>query len=84
MLELIVLIHRETGTRRFQKTPEDTTLKQEPRAWLAPPASRSALRAIRQPLPRYVGFPPPSRLHLRHSLSRFDPRAHIGRSRLYI
>ena len=28
MSELIVLIHRKTGTRRFQRTLEDTTPKQ--------------------------------------------------------
>jgi hypothetical protein len=33
---------------------------------------------------RYVDYPPPPRLHLHHSLSRFDPRAHVGRSELYI
>ena len=31
MLELIVLIQHEMGTRRFQRTLEDTTPKQEPR-----------------------------------------------------
>jgi hypothetical protein len=25
---------------------------------------------------RYIGSPPPPRMHLRRSLSRFDPRAH--------
>ena len=32
---------------------------------------------------RYVGFPPPPRMHLRRCLSRFDPRAHVGPSGLY-
>ena len=32
----------------------------------------------------YVGSLPPPMLHLRRSLSRFDPRAHDGRSGLYI
>jgi hypothetical protein len=38
--------------------------------WLAPhgPACQLAL---------YVGSPPSRRMHLRHSLSRFDPRAHV-------
>jgi hypothetical protein len=51
---------------------------------LAPPASRPALRATCHPPPRYVSFPPPPRLHLHRSLSRFDLRAHVGRPRLYI
>jgi hypothetical protein len=33
--------------------------------------------------PSYVGFPPPLRLHLRRSLSRFDPRAHVAPLELY-
>ena len=33
MSELIVLIHRETGTRRFQRTLEDTTPKRELRGY---------------------------------------------------
>ena len=38
MLELIVLIHREMGTKRFQRTPEDTTPKREPRGYhVGPP-----------------------------------------------
>jgi hypothetical protein len=80
MSELIVLIHRETGTRRFQRTPEDTTSKRDPRGSIGRPTPG----ATRQPLSRYVGFPPPPRLHLRRSLSWFDPRAHVGRSGLYI
>ena len=36
-----------------------------------------------QPLCCNVGSPPPPRLHLRHSLSQFDPRAHVGPSWLY-
>ena len=31
----------------------------------------------------YVGSPPPPRLHLRHPLSQFDPRAHDGYLGLY-
>ena len=34
--------------------------------------------------PLNVGSPPAPRLHLRRPLSQFDPRAHIGRSGLYI
>ena len=30
MSKLIMLINREMGTRRFQRTPEDTTPKREP------------------------------------------------------
>ena len=37
-----------------------------------------------QPPCHNVGSPPPPRLHLRRSLSRFDSRAHVGRSGLYI
>ena len=33
MSELIELIHHETGTRRLQRTPEDTTPKREPRGY---------------------------------------------------
>ena len=32
---------------------------------------------------RYIGFPPPPRVHLRRCLSRFDPRAHVEPSGLY-
>ena len=32
---------------------------------------------------RYVGFPPPPRMHLSRCLSRFDPRAHVVSSGLY-
>ena len=31
----------------------------------------------------YVDSPLPLRMHLNHCLSRFDPRAHVGPSRLY-
>jgi hypothetical protein len=31
----------------------------------------------------YVSFPPSPRLHLCHSLSQFDPRAHNASSVLY-
>jgi hypothetical protein len=40
-------------------------------------------RATCQPPPRYVGSPPPPRLHLHYSLSQFDPMAHDGHSGLY-
>ena len=49
-----------------------------------PPAGRPAPRATHQPLLRYVGSPPPPRLHLHHSLSRFDPRAHGMLRPIYI
>jgi hypothetical protein len=47
-------------------------------------ASHLAPGAHRQPPRRNVGSPPPPRLHLYRPLSRFDPRAHDGRSDLYI
>jgi hypothetical protein len=37
MSKLIVLIRHETDTRRFQRTPEDTTPKQEPRGYQVGP-----------------------------------------------
>jgi hypothetical protein len=84
MSELIMPIHCEMGTRRFQRTLEDTTLMQEPRGyWAASPVGRLAPRATRQPPPHYVGSPLPPRLHLRCSLSRFDLRAHDGWFGLY-
>ena len=52
MSELIMLINRETGTRRFQMTPEDTTPKREPRGCPAPPVS---LRIIMSVLHRLLG-----------------------------
>ena len=51
---------------------------------MALPAGRSGPGPTCQPPRRNVGSPPPSRLHLRRPLSRFDPRAHVGRSSLYI
>ena len=50
----------------------------------APPTGRLAPGAHCQPPCCNVGSPPPPRLHLRRPLSRFDPRAHVGRSGLYI
>ena len=50
----------------------------------APPAGRPASRAHRHPSRRNVGSPSPPRLQLHRPLSRFDPRAHVGRSSLYI
>ena len=50
----------------------------------APPAGHPAPQATYQPPRRYVDSPPPPRLHLRRSLSWFDPRAHDGCSGLYI
>ena len=48
-----------------------------------PPVSRLAPRAHLLAPHCYVGSPPPLRLHLHRPLSRFDPRAHYGRSGLY-
>jgi len=50
---------------------------------LAPPAGRLALGPTCQPPRCYVGSPPPPMMHLRHCLSRFDPRAHVGPLGLY-
>ena len=60
MLELIMLIYRETDTRRFQRTLEDTTPKQEvrrhPHLWisrpLGPPVS---LRVVMSVPPHLLG-----------------------------
>ena len=84
MLELIALFHSKIDTRRFQKTREDSTPRQRTRGYQAPPAGRPAPRPTYQPPHCNIGSPPPPRLHLRCSLSRFDPRAHVGRSSLYI
>ena len=43
----------------------------------------SAPRPTYQPLCQNVGSPPSPRLHLRHPLSWFDPRAHVGPFGLY-
>jgi len=51
---------------------------------LAPLAGHPAPGPTCQSPHHNVGFPPPPRLHLRHPLSWFDPRAHVGRSGLYI
>ena len=51
---------------------------------LAPPIGHLAPRPTYQPSRGIVGSPPPPRLHLRSPLSRFDPKAHIERSGLYI
>jgi hypothetical protein len=51
--------------------------------WPALPAGRPAYRPLRYS-PNFYGCSPPTlRLHLRCSLSRFDPRAHIASSGLY-
>jgi hypothetical protein len=77
MSEVIMLIR---ARKQLQKVPEDTkgqTTKEDckrPTSPIGRPAPRSHMSAP----PRYVGFPPPPRLHLRHSLSRFDPRACIA------
>ena len=51
---------------------------------LAPPAGRLAPRAYYQPPHHNVSSPPPPWMILRCPLSQFDPRAHVGRSGLYI
>ena len=50
---------------------------------LAPPVSRPDPRAHLSDPRCNVGSLPPSRMHLRHPLSWFDPRAHVGWSGLY-
>ena len=87
MSDLIALIHSEMDIRRLQKTQEDSTLKWRARRRQvgrpAPPVSHPAPRAHLSAPRCYVESPPPPRLHLCHPLSRFDPRAHVGRSGLY-
>jgi hypothetical protein len=51
--------------------------------WQTPPAGRSACGPLRQSPNCYGGSPLTPRLHLRRSLSRFDPRAHVASSGLY-
>ena len=51
---------------------------------LAPTVGHPAPWPTCQPPRRNVGSPPPPRLHLHCPLSRFDPRAYIGRFGLYI
>jgi len=88
MSELIVLICLEMGTRRLQRTLEDTTPKRELRGCQVGPDSPTtgclAPGATCHPPPHYVDCLPPPRLHLHHSLSWFQPRAHHGRFDLYI
>ena len=65
-------------SRRLGRTPHrsegwDTTTYKR----LVPGAHLSAPRC-------YVSSPPSPKLHLRHPLSWFDPRAHVRRSSLYI
>ena len=50
----------------------------------APPIGRPDPGAHCQPPHHNDSSPPPPRMHLRRPLSWFDPRAHIGRSSLYI
>ena len=82
MSDLITLIHRETDTRRFQRTP--CRGREAEAARSAPPVGHPAPGTTYQPSHCIVDSPPPPRLHIRRSLSWFDPRAHIGRSGLYI
>jgi hypothetical protein len=44
----------------------------------APPPCRPACGTHGSVSPSYVGSPPPPRMHLRRSSSRFDPRAHVA------
>ena len=67
-------------------TPEDSRgLRAEAeRQRLPPPVGRLVPWAHMSAPPSNVGSPPPPRLHLHRPLSRFDPRAHVGRSGLHI
>jgi hypothetical protein len=86
-VDLNVRTNRAYPSRNgHQKTLEDTRghhTKAEPE-WLAPHVGRPAPYGPLVGPRRSVGSPPPPRLHLRRPLSRFDPRAHDGRSGLYI
>jgi hypothetical protein len=80
MSELIMQFHRETnwgGSRGLQRTPYRGR-RQDTAMW-----GRPAPRPTCQPPRCYISFLPPPKLHLRRSLSRFDPRAHVVRSILY-
>jgi hypothetical protein len=44
----------------------------------APPPCWPACGTHGSASPSYVGSPPPPRMHLRHSSSQFDPRAHVA------
>jgi hypothetical protein len=89
MSDLIMLIHRNNNSRRFQRTLEGNPLKAD-LGGLTCVAGRPHLQASQPPWPHMlvppsnVGFPLPPRLHLGRSLSRFDPMAHVASSRLYI
>ena len=85
MSDLIALIRSETDTRRIERTlRRGREAEAGMWGWPATPAGRLVPRPTCQPLHCNVGSPLPPRLHLRRSLSRFDPRAHVGRSSLYI
>ena len=73
------------GSTRLERTPHQSGGQATDR-WgrPAPPRGHLAPRGPTCQPPSYVGFPPPPRMHLRHPLSQFDLRAHVGRSGLYI
>ena len=52
--------------------------------WPAPPRGRLTYGPPMSASYCYVGSRPPPRLHLHRPLSRFDLRAHVGHSGLYI
>jgi hypothetical protein len=84
----IKLNHDENYSKMFQRTPEDTTLQWTPRGCQVGPTGPTTmppgplwgplLGAFRMFLHRLLG------LHLRRSLSRFDPRAQIAPLGIYI
>ena len=82
---IITFNHVYPRRKQLKKILEDTrrctteAWAKWPQKWASQPkplAGRPALEPARPP--------PPLRLHLHRSLSRFDPRAHVGRSGLYI
>ena len=88
MSDLIALIHSENnpdGSIRLERIPHRSGGR-EAAKWTHPalPAGQPAPRPTCQPPRRNVGSLPPPRLHLCRPLSRFDPRAHVGCSSLYI
>ena len=86
MSDLIALIRSETDTRRIERTLRRGREEEVAGPTCRPPGPTYrplGLWAHLSASASHVGSPPPPRLHLRRSLSRFDPRAHDGRSSLY-
>ena len=85
-VDLYVRFNRAYPQRNgHQKTLEDSKgLHTEAERQRLPGGAGPTPWAHMSALPSNVGSPPPPRLHLSHPLSRFDLRAHVGRSGLYI